>query len=141
MIKKTLLFWSLSSFILGCKTTNNVNNNTKLGEIIYQDNYSGTSMKSYRLIKNFEDYKSTLLVLRVKHIPYVDFDKQNVLILNTGKIRTKGYSIQPDKMYEDKGNVILILKETLPKLDKMLYEISQPITILKINSKKELVLL
>lgn len=137
---RLFIYFIFFSVFFSCSTAKKENLKTNLYEILYQGN-DGSALKSYRLLKNFEDYKAVYMPLKQKNIPYIDFEKSNVLVINLGKKKGFGFSVLPEKIIEDKNNIIIILKETYTsqiERNKIIY--SNPITIIKINSKKEVIL-
>lgn len=110
-------------------------------EIIYHNNSNGVPEKSYRLIRNIEDFRAFSLSINLKEIPKVDFEKSNVLILNMGQKNTGGYDVSLEKMIPENDKLVAIIKETSPKKgDMVTMAITSPICIVKINSKKEVVI-
>jgi len=130
-------------FLVACSTKKDTvsSNQMHLCETIFQSYYLGSSKKSIRLIKNFDDYKSVFLEFKAKNIPYVDFEKSNVLVINTGENKATGFVVQPLKLIEDKGKLIFVFNEIYqPKENVIPNKIYKPISIFKINSKKEIIL-
>ncbi|WP_395047578.1 hypothetical protein [Flavobacterium sp.] len=136
-----IIFFMLFASACGTKKSTINSNQINLCETIFQNYYLGSSKKSIRLIKNYEDYKSVFLAFRAKKIPYVDFNKSNVLVINIGENKTTVFNVEPSKLIEDNGKLILIFKEIYqPKENAITNKICRPISIFKINSKKEIVL-
>ncbi|WP_395058579.1 hypothetical protein [Flavobacterium sp.] len=135
------LFFILFVSSCGTKKSNINSNQINLCETIFQNYYVGSSKKSIRLIKNYEDYKSIFLGFRAKKIPYVDFNKSNVLVINMGENKTTGFIVEASKLIEDNGKIILIFKEIYqPKENAIANKSYRPISIFKINSKKEIII-
>ena len=136
-----VLFYLIISVACSTKKDTASINQMHLCETIFQSYYLGSSKKSIRLIKNFDDYKSVFLEFKAKNIPYVDFEKSNVLVINIGENKTTGFVVEPSKLIEDKGKLILVFNEIYQsKENRIPNKIYKPISIFKINSKKEIIL-
>jgi hypothetical protein len=70
-----------------------------------------------------------------------DINNSNYVILNMGEKSTGGYSIGVDKVEETYKNIIITVKENAPAKDAMLLQvITYPYTVVKIHSKKEIII-
>ena len=70
-----------------------------------------------------------------------DITNSNYVILNMGEKNTGGYSIGIDKVEETDKNIIITVKETNPAPDSMTMQvITYPYTVVKIRSKKEIII-
>jgi hypothetical protein len=70
-----------------------------------------------------------------------DIDHSNYVILNMGEKNTGGYSIEVEKVEENDKNIIITVKENVPAKDAMVMQvISYPYTVVKIHSKKEIII-
>jgi len=69
-----------------------------------------------------------------------DINNSNYVILNMGQKNTGGYSIDVEKVEETDSNIIITVKENNPAPDAMLIQvITYPYTVIKVNSKKEII--
>jgi len=69
-----------------------------------------------------------------------DINNSNYVILNMGQKNTGGYSIDVEKVEETDSNIIITVKENNPAPDVMLMQvITYPYTVIKVNSKKEII--
>lgn len=132
-------------FLLGCGSTPKEGfqnkDASKEFEILYQSPINGAPVKSYRVVRNIEDYRAFFISIKEDNIPEIDFKKANVLILNMGQKNTGGYNVAPEKMIDDGKKLIMILKETYPKKgDMVTMSLTSPVCIVKINSKKDIVI-
>lgn len=110
-------------------------------EIIYQSEFSGVPIKSYRVIRNIEDFRAFFISIKEDKVPKIDFLKANVLVLNMGKKSTGGYNVFPEKLIDDGNKLIMVLKEIYPKEGEMVtMAFTSPICIVKINSKKDIII-
>ena len=70
-----------------------------------------------------------------------DSSNSNYIILNMGEKNTGGYSIGVDKVEETDKNIIITVKENSPAKDAMVMQvITYPYTVVKIHSKKEIII-
>lgn len=110
-------------------------------EVIYRSGYSGLPQKTYRVIRNNEDLRAFFISMKEDKVPVVDFQTSNVLILNMGQKNTGGYDVYPEKMIDDGNTIIMVIKEVYPqKGDMVTTALTSPICVVKINSKKEIII-
>lgn len=132
-------------FLISCNSGKSTASATKDGselyEVIYYNLYTGSPKKSFRLIKNFEDYKAVFMPFKVTKIPKIDFETQNVLVLNVGRNENELYAAAPERIIEDSNKLIVVLRKIeFPKESVNKKVNYYPITIVKIKSKKEVIL-
>lgn len=143
-MKKVVCYLSVI-FLFSCAGKNiknaQANSSSNSFEIIYQNSNSSIPKKSYRVIRNVEDFRAFFISMKEEKIPNIDFSNSNVLLLNMGKKNTGGYSVVPEKIIEDNGKLIMMIKETYPKKgDMVTMAVTNPVCIVKINSKKEILI-
>lgn len=133
-----ICFFSLSCLAQKKKGMVDVSN---LYEVIYKNDYSGSETRSFKVIRNQDDFKAYYLGLNEEKMPEIDFKKSIVLILNMGLKNTGGYSIEPDKLFQDADKLILTIKENSAKKDELVtMALTKPICIVKINSRKRVII-
>ncbi|MDI9310673.1 MAG: protease complex subunit PrcB family protein [Limnohabitans sp.] len=109
-------------------------------EVIYKNDYSGAETRSFKVIRNLEDFKAYYQGLNDEKIPDVDFKKSMVVILNMGMKNTGGYSIEPDKLFQDGDRLVMTIKENSAQKDELVtMALTKPVCIVKINSKKKII--
>jgi hypothetical protein len=70
-----------------------------------------------------------------------DIANSNYVILSMGEKNTGGYSIEIEKVEETDKNIIITVKEKNPAPDAMVTQaITYPYTVVKIHSKKEIII-
>lgn len=70
-----------------------------------------------------------------------DIDNSNYVILNMGEKNTGGYSIGVEKVEETDKNIIITVRENSPAPDAMTMQvITYPYTVVKVRSKKEIII-
>ena len=70
-----------------------------------------------------------------------DISNANYVVLNMGEKNTGGYSIAVEKVEETDKNIVITVKEVSPAPDAMVMQvITYPYTVVKIHSKKEIII-
>ena len=70
-----------------------------------------------------------------------DVQKSNFVILNMGEKNTGGYSIAIESAVETEKNIIITVKESSPEPEAMVSQgFTYPFCVVKINSKKEIII-
>ena len=111
-----------------------------LYEVLYTSEYGGAAFEFYEIFTEEKEFR--LLIdnadLRKKIKPD-DIKKANFIILNMGQMPTGGYSIGIKKIVNTKDELqIHIFKKSPKPNENVTQPITNPITILKINSKKKI---
>lgn len=124
-----------------CGTSKNVTTNKNLYEVLTQQNDGGGNIRFFEILsepneiamlQNDENLKSKITSEDVKN--------SNFLILNMGEKSSGGYAISVDKVEETADKIVVTVKETEPSPGDMVTQnITYPYCIVKINSKKEIV--
>ena len=128
--------------IVACTSTKVVKNDKKvLYEILTQQPDGGgnihffeilTEPNEIAMLQNDENLK--------KKISAADVKNANFIILNMGEKPTGGYAITVDNVVETDKNIIITVKETSPKPGAMVTQnIAYPFCVVKINSKKDII--
>ena len=125
-----------------CATKQKVTEAPQLFEMLTQQNDGGANIKFYEILT--ESNEIAMLQndehLRNK-IKSTDIDTSNFIILNMGEKPTGGYSVAVDAVTELDNMVIVSVKESGPEPGAMVTQaISYPYAIVKINSKKQIVI-
>ena len=113
-----------------------------LYEIISQNQYGGAKIRFFEIISKPEEFGM------IKNDPDLkkkvkpdDILNANFLLLNMGEKSSGGYSISIDKIEETDKNIIVTVKEKGPAPDAMVTTaLTNPYTVVKINSKKEIII-
>jgi hypothetical protein len=140
-MKKVLALF-LSVFAISCGTTKSVDKSTVLYEVLTQQSDGGGNIRFFEILSEPNEIKMLLSDESLKgKIDGDDIDKANYIILNMGEKSTGGYSIGVEKVEETDKNIIITVKETAPAPDSMVMQvITYPYAVVKINSKKEIVI-
>jgi PrcB C-terminal len=139
-MKKVIVLLSLI-FLFSC-ATNSSKKTKPLFEILTEQNNGGASIQFYEILT---EEKEIVMLLNdgnlKKKIKPEDIKTANFIILNLGEKTTGGYSINVESVEETANQIILTIKEIKPKSDDFVTDVmSNPYTIVKINSKKEIVI-
>lgn len=137
---------SLSILILllaACGASTPINTERKvLYEILTQQSDGGGNIHFFEILTEPNEIRMLQndKKLRDKISP-LDVQKSNFVILNMGEKNTGGYSIAVESVIETDKNVIISVKESSPEPDSMVSQgFSYPFCVVKINSKKEIII-
>lgn len=129
--------------LVSCGVKKNDDTNSKvLYEVLTQQSDGGGNIKFFEILTEPNEIKmlenDPLLGDKMKHS---GIHNSNYIILNMGEKNTGGYSIAVEKVEETDKNIIITVKENNPSADSMqLQSITYPYTVVKINSKKEILI-
>lgn len=140
-MKKSILVFVLVLTLFSCKTTIKVPEKKPLYEVLLQQNDGGGNINFYEILTEPREIKMLLNDEKLKgKISADDVQQSNFIILNMGQKPTGGYFITVDSVTEMDENILIKVKEHNPDPGAMLTQsISYPYTIVKINSKKPIV--
>ncbi|GGF02461.1 protease complex subunit PrcB family protein [Flavobacterium limi] len=133
----------LTVFILiSCGAKKTSDSNMALYEILTVQPDGGGNIKFFEILSEPNEImmllNDPLLKDKMKHN---DISTSNYVILNMGEKNTGGYSIEVEKVEETDKNIIITVKENAPAKDAMVMQvISYPYTVVKIHSKKEIII-
>jgi hypothetical protein len=113
-----------------------------LYEVLTEQSDGGGNIKFFEILTEPNEIKmlenDPLLSDKMKHD---DISNSNYVILNMGEKNTGGYSIGVEKVEETDQNIIITVKEINPAPDAMVMQvITYPYTVVKIHSKKEIII-
>lgn len=115
---------------------------TALYEILTEQSDGGGNIKFFEILTEPNEIKmletDPLLADKMKQ---ADISNSNYVILNMGEKNTGGYTIGVEKVEETDKNIIITVKENSPAKDGMVMQvITYPYTVVKIHSKKEIII-
>lgn len=137
---RKIVFLLIACVVFSCKTTK-IESENPLYEVLAERSTGGAQIKFYEIISEANEFKMIKNdpAFRKKIKP-TDIDSANFVILSAGEKNTGGYSIGIDKVEETDKNIIITVKEEGPKSGEIVTEsLTTPFTIVKINSKKEII--
>ncbi|MFH7012864.1 protease complex subunit PrcB family protein [Flavobacterium sp. FlaQc-52] len=127
--------------LISCGTTKTTDSKA-LFEILTAQSDGGGNIKFFEILTEPNEIKmlenDPLLKDKMKQD---DINTSNYIILNMGEKNTGGYSIGVEKVEETDKNIIITVKENSPAPDAMTTQvITYPYTVVKIHSKKEIII-
>ena len=141
-MKKAVLL-ILTLILVSCGATSSKKSETNsLYEVLTQQTNGGASIRFFEILT--EENEIAMLqndeMLKEKIKPN-DIQTSNFVILNMGEKTSGGYKIGIESAVETEKNIIISVKETAPESGSMVtQEISTPYCVVKINSKKEILI-
>jgi len=113
-----------------------------LYEVLTEQSDGGGNIKFFEILTEPNEIKmlesDPLLKDKMKDD---DISNSNYVILNMGEKNTGGYSIKVEKVEETDKNIIITVKEVNPAADAMTMQvITYPYTVVKVHSKKEIII-
>ncbi|WP_431242295.1 protease complex subunit PrcB family protein [Flavobacterium sp. P21] len=132
----------LAVFVLISCGAKKTSGSTALYEVLTEQSDGGGNIKFFEILTEPNEIKmlenDPLLAGKMKQ---ADINNSNYVILNMGEKNTSGYSIGVEKVEETDKNIIITVKENNPAPDAMVMQvISYPYTVVKIHSKKEIII-
>ena len=133
----------LAVFVLfSCGAKKTSESNSRLYEILTEQTDGGGNIKFFEILTEPNE------ILMLQNDPLLkdkmkqdDINNSNYVILNMGEKNTGGYSIGVDKVEETDKNIIITVKENAPAKDAMMMQvITYPYTVVKVHSKKEIII-
>jgi len=134
----------MALLLVSCGTTSEVvvSENKSLFEIMTQKNDGGGNINFYEILTEPGEIRMLQNDEKLKgRISSNDLQQSNFVILNMGEKPTGGYSIGVENVEETEKNIIITVKESNPEPDAMVTQnITYPFCVVKINSKKEIII-
>ncbi|MHC0447845.1 protease complex subunit PrcB family protein [Flavobacterium sp. 3-218] len=132
----------LAVFVLISCGAKKASASTGLYEVLTVQSSGGGNIKFFEILTEPNEIKmlenDPLLADKVKNS---DTNTSNYVILNMGEKNTSGYTIDVVNVEETDKNIIITVKENSPAKDAITMSvISYPYTVVKINSKKEIII-
>ena len=128
--------------LLSCNTAKKTTETNKpLYEVLVEEQNGGGNINFYEILTEAKEIKMLLNDDKLKDkIRESDLQQSNFVILNMGQKPTGGYSIKVESVVETEKNIVVKVKETSPEPRAMLMQvITYPYCVVKINSKKEII--
>lgn len=141
MKKISLLFLTLVLF--SCSTSKSKVVNKPLFEVLTQQPDGGGNIHFFEIISTSQEFKMIQNDEKLKgKINANDINESNFLILNMGEKSVTGCTIDIDNIQETDKSIVISVKENEPKstIENTSSEYVYPYSIVKINSKKEIIL-
>lgn len=115
-MKKLVLLSSI--FLFACNATSKIDSNDF--SVIIQGEYGGKDEKTHELITNNNDFINAIESFPITEedlskLISIDFSQNNVIIVHAGQKNTGGYSITIDQIEVVKNELLVYIKESVPK--------------------------
>ena len=129
--------------LISCGAKKTADSGSKvLYEVLTEQSDGGGNIKFFEILTEPNEIKmlesDPLLKDKMKDD---DISNSNYVILNMGEKNTGGYSIKVEKVEETDKNIIITVKEVNPAADAMTMQvITYPYTVVKVHSKKEIII-
>lgn len=141
MKKAVLLFLTLILVSCGASTSKKSGANA-LYEVLTEQSDGGADIRFYEILSEENEIRMLQNDEKLKDkIKPNDIQTSNFIVLNMGEKTSGGYKISIESVVETDKNIIISVKETTPESVSMnTQEISTPYCVVKINSKKEIII-
>lgn len=138
---KKYIFFLLILIVSSCASTTNKDTTKPLYEILTVQKDGGASIRFFEILSEEREIKMLLGDDNLKKkIKSEDINTSNFVILNMGEQNTNGNSIGIEKVEETIDKIIISTKEIKTNSKIITEDYLYPYTIVKINSKKQIVI-
>jgi len=141
-MKKTVLIF-LALIIVSCgASSSKTSGANSLYEILTQQSYGGASIRFFEILSEENEIAMLQNDEKLKDkIKPNDIQTSNFVVLNMGEKTSGGYKIGIESVVETDKNIIITIKETAPEMGSITtQEITTPYCVVKINSKKQIII-
>lgn len=139
-MKKFLALASVFLVLFSCSTQKNADEKPPLYEILKQREIGGANFRFFEIITEQKEFKMLLNDPDLKNkVKPSDINTSNFLLLNMGEKNSGGYSFSIENIEETENDIIITIKENGPK-GLATTVMTYPISIVKINSKKNIII-
>lgn len=141
-MKKSVLFF-LTLILVSCGASSSKKSGTNvLYEVLTQQTDGGASIRFFEILSEENEIAMLQNDEKLKEkIMTNDIQTSNFIVLNMGEKTSGGYKIGIESVVETDKNIIITIKETAPQSGTMVtQEITTPYCVVKINSKKEIII-
>jgi hypothetical protein len=141
MKKLLITFLTLFLFSCGASSTKTSKSNS-LFEVLTQQEDGGASIRFFEILSEQREIAMLQNDKKLKNkIKPTDIQASNFIVLNMGENTSGGYKIGIESAVETDKNIIITIKEIAPESGVMVtQEITTPYSVVKINSKKEIII-
>ena len=132
----------LALVVASCSSTIKQTNSKLLYEVLTQQSDGGASIRFFEILSEPNEIAMLQNDEKLKDkIHPNDIKTSNFIVLNMGEKATGGYQIGVESAVETDKNIILTIKEIVPEPNAMVSQvIKYPYCIVRINSKKEIII-
>lgn len=128
--------------LFSCKSTNKTTETNVIYEVLTEQNNGGANFRFYEILTEEKEIKMLLNDPNLKNkIKPTDIKTCNFVILNMGEQSANNKIIKVKKVEETPDRILIYLEDGKESSDKINNsEIATPYTIIKIYSKKEILI-
>jgi len=139
-MKKIIAFLIISIVLFSCASKTNNADKLPLYEILKQEDQGGANFKFFEIISEPKEFKMLLNDADLKKkIKAADIYTCNFLLLNMGTKSSGGYYFTFENIEEMENDIVITIKENEPK-GMATSVMTNPLAIVKINSKKNIII-
>ncbi|WP_304198349.1 protease complex subunit PrcB family protein [Flavobacterium alvei] len=141
-MKKIVLFF-LTLLLVSCvASSSKKSDSNSLYEVLTNQADGGASIRFFEILSDEKEIAMLQNDEKLKNkIKPTDIQTSNFIVLNMGEKTSGGYKISIESAVETDKNIIITLKETAPESgSNASQEITTPYCVVKINSKKEIII-
>jgi hypothetical protein len=141
MKKAVLLLLTLFLASCGASSTKTSGGNS-LYEVLTQQADGGANIRFFEILSDEKEIAMLQNDEKLKNkIKPTDIQTSNFIVLNMGEKTSGGYKIGIESVVETDKNIIITIKEIVPTSGSMNTQaITTPYCVVKINSKKEIII-
>ncbi|MFM2369487.1 MAG: hypothetical protein RL619_1793 [Bacteroidota bacterium] len=140
---KKILALFVAILLVSCGASSIKSSDKKpLFEVLTQQNDGGASIRFFEILSEPNEIKMLQNDENLKNkISPNDVLSSNFIVLNMGEKTSGGYKIGIDTVVETDKSIIITVKETIPEPGGMVTQaFTNPFCVVKINSKKEIII-
>lgn len=139
---KKISFLLGCSILFSCATKIKTIANKPLYEILTEQSDGGANIRFFEILTEPNEIAMLQNDDKLKRkISSTDIQNANFIVLNLGEKSSGGHGIKVESVVETEKNIIITLQEISPDPDSIAIQvITKPYSILKINSKKEILI-
>ena len=139
---KKVVFTLLTLVLVSCSSSIKQTENKSLFEVLTQQSDGGANIRFFEILSEPNEIAMLQNDEKLKNkIHPNDIKTSNFIVLNMGEKVTGGYQIGVESAVETDKNIILTIKEMVPEPNAMVSQvITYPYCIVRINSKKEIII-
>lgn len=140
-MKKTVLTL-LTLILVSCSSSIKQTGKKPLFEVLTQQSDGGANIRFFEILSESNEIAMLQNDDKLKNkIHQEDVQTSNFIVLNMGEKASGGYQIGVESAVETDKNIIITIQETLPEPGTITTQaITTPYCVVKINSKKEIII-
>ena len=140
-MKRVVVLLLLAMVLFSCSSSKQTASRP-LFEVLTQQEDGGGNIQFFEILSESNEIAMLQNDDKLKDkVNSSDVQTSNFIVLNMGEKPTGGYQIGIESVVETDKNIIITIKETAPEPNAMVTQaITYPYSIVRINSKKEIII-